>query len=48
MALSAGAKKTEHNGAKRGRGTRCRKVEAKQASRKRRRADAKKLIKDGV
>ncbi len=44
MALSAGAKKTEHNGAKRG----CRKVEAKQASRKRRRADAKKLIKDGV
>lgn len=48
MSLSAGAKKTEHNGPKRGRGAWCRKRDAKLASSKRRREYGKKLIKDGV
>lgn len=36
--------KTEHNGAKNGGGMWCRRHVAKQVSRKRRRADAKRLI----
>lgn len=48
MALESGAKKIEHNGPKRGRGAWCRKADAKQASRKRRRALSKRLSKDGV
>lgn len=40
MALEAGARK-EHNGAKRGKGAWCRKVDAKKAGRKFRRRNAK-------
>jgi hypothetical protein len=43
MALEAGARK-EHNGAKRGKGAWCRKVDAKKAGRKFRRRNAKREI----
>jgi hypothetical protein len=45
MALEAGARKAEHNGAKRGKGAWCRKVDAKKAGRKFRRRNAKWEIK---
>jgi hypothetical protein len=44
MALEAGAKKTEHNGAKNGGGAWCKRVDAKLASRKRRRRNSKAII----